>query len=93
MKLRVVYPQCLRCNAYIVAAVCLLISLAVPRDGSGESIRRTPIVGIVEKVAPAVVNISAEAIVRAPDRFLEIFSRRDGASSRSALALSSSPTA
>jgi S1-C subfamily serine protease len=39
----------------------------MPGVSEGQSIRRTPIVGIVEKVAPAVVNISAEAIVRAPD--------------------------
>jgi serine protease Do len=49
----------------------------MPGVSEGQSIRRTPIVGIVEKVAPAVVNISAEAIVRAPDPFFgDFFAQR-----------------
>jgi serine protease Do len=48
-----------------------------PRAEGQSSIRRTPIVEIVEKVAPAVVNISAEAIVRAPDPFFgDFFAQR-----------------
>ena len=34
-----------------------------------DSVRRTPVVRVVERVSPAVVNISAEAIVRQPDPF------------------------
>lgn len=47
-----------------------------------DSPRRTPIVELVERVAPAVVNISAEAIVRAPDPFFGgFFSQRRRAQS------------
>jgi Do/DeqQ family serine protease len=37
------------------------------------SARRTPLVSVVEKVAPAVVNISAESTVREADPFFGIF--------------------
>ncbi len=47
-----------------------------------DSPRRTPIVEVVERVAPAVVNISAEAIVREPDPFFGgFFPRRRRAQS------------
>lgn len=47
-----------------------------------DSPRRTPIVEVVEAVAPAVVNISAEAIVREPDPFFGgFFPRRRRAQS------------
>ena len=38
-----------------------------------QSARRTPLVAVVEKVAPAVVNISAESTVREADPFFGIF--------------------
>ena len=45
-------------------------------------VRRTPIVAVVEKVAPAVVNVAAEAIVREADPFFgPFFSRRRRAQS------------
>jgi serine protease Do len=50
-----------------VAAVlgsALLLAAAAPSD-----VRRTPLVQAVEKVSPAVVNISAEAMVRQADPF------------------------
>ncbi len=45
---------------------------AAPGTG-GLSARRTPVVTVVEKVAPAVVNISAESIVREVDPFFGQF--------------------
>ncbi len=46
-------------------------------SASVSAVRRTPVVGIVQQVSPAVVNISAEAIVRQADPFFgEFFSRR-----------------
>ncbi len=66
-----------------IAVAALVLSLGTvtligpPRAEGQSSIRRTPIVEIVEKVAPAVVNISAEAIVRAPDPFFgDFFAQR-----------------
>src|SRR5436305_4472682 len=38
-----------------------------------QSARRTPVVAVVEKVAPAVVNISAQATVREADPFFGMF--------------------
>jgi serine protease Do len=38
-----------------------------------QSARRTPVVSVVEKVAPAVVNISAESTVREVDPFFGLF--------------------
>jgi serine protease Do len=38
--------------------------------------RRTPVVAVVERVSPAVVNIAAEAIVREPDPFFGGFLSR-----------------
>ncbi|HEV2852371.1 MAG TPA: trypsin-like peptidase domain-containing protein [Thermoanaerobaculia bacterium] len=38
-----------------------------------QSARRTPVVAVVEKVAPAVVNISAESTVREADPFFGMF--------------------
>ena len=61
------------------AILVVVISwLALPTCATAANTnRRTPIVEIVEKVAPAVVNISAEAIVRAPDPFFgDFFAQR-----------------
>jgi serine protease Do len=40
-----------------------------------QAARRTPVVAVVEKVAPAVVNISAESTVREADPFFGMFGR------------------
>jgi serine protease Do len=40
---------------------------------SPQSARRTPVVTVVEKIAPAVVNISAESTVREADPFFGMF--------------------
>jgi serine protease Do len=55
-----------------VSAAALLVALWVtstPLAAQDGGVRRTPIVRVVESVAPAVVNISAESIVRAVDPF------------------------
>jgi serine protease Do len=58
----------------LFAVLTLAGRLPVPAQ---ESLRRTPIVEVVEKVAPAVVNISAEAIVRDRDPFFgDFFTQR-----------------
>jgi serine protease Do len=64
-----------------VIVLCAGAGLEVPAGvapaAADASVRRTPVVEIVERVAPAVVNISAEAIVRAPDPFFgDFFQRR-----------------
>ena len=46
---------------------------AAPARSEGIAARRTPVVAVVEKVAPAVVNISAESIVREVDPFFGQF--------------------
>jgi serine protease Do len=47
-----------------------------PRPAPANSPRRTPVVVAVERVAPAVVNIAAEAIVREPDPFFFFYRDR-----------------
>src|SRR5215212_2013843 len=42
---------------------------AAARETAGPAARRTPIVQVVERVSPAVVNISAESMVRQADPF------------------------
>ncbi|MCP4202593.1 MAG: PDZ domain-containing protein [bacterium] len=55
---------------------CLMLAVALEPSWAAES-RRTRVVEIVERVAPAVVNISAEAIVRQADPFFgRLFGRR-----------------
>lgn len=80
MSRRLESPQPLRGSRNVPASFISLVALTalfMPGVSEGQSIRRTPIVGIVEKVAPAVVNISAEAIVRAPDPFFgDFFAQR-----------------
>lgn len=65
-------------------ALCLgvlLLAATLSPAGASES-RRTRVVEIVDRVAPAVVNISAEAIVREADPFFgSLFSRRRRAES------------
>ncbi|HEX2252335.1 MAG TPA: trypsin-like peptidase domain-containing protein [Thermoanaerobaculia bacterium] len=51
-------------------------------EPSSRELRRTPVVRVVERVSPAVVNISAEAMVRQPDPFFGgFFTRRRRAQS------------
>jgi len=45
-------------------------------DPHHENVRRTPVVEVVEKVSPAVVNIAAEAMVREADPFFFGFRTR-----------------
>jgi serine protease Do len=56
-----------------VATLAALAPLAAPpaaaQASRGVDVRRTPVVEVVEKVSPAVVNISAESMVRQPDPF------------------------
>ena len=53
-----------------------------PTGAPPAGVRRTPIVAVVEKVAPSVVNVAAESIVREADPFFgPIFSRRRRAQS------------
>ncbi|MEA2599766.1 MAG: serine protease Do [Acidobacteriota bacterium] len=54
-----------------VFLILCLTSLAAAQ--TPPSARRTPLVSVVEKVAPAVVNISAESTVREADPFFGIF--------------------
>ena len=60
-----VYRSCVR------RAVAVLLAVLSPAAGSrAESDpRRTPVVEVVERVAPAVVNVAAEAMVREVDPF------------------------
>ncbi len=54
-----------------VAVSMLLLAPALDSSAAAQSaaIRRTPVVEVVERVSPAVVNISAESIVRRADPF------------------------
>jgi len=49
--------------------VSLLLLIAAPLFGQPTSTRRTPVVEAVRRVAPSVVNIAAESIVREVDPF------------------------
>lgn len=53
----------------VLALIGGLSTVSLVAQGSTANPRRTPIVEVVERVAPAVVNISAESIVREPDPF------------------------
>ncbi len=55
-------------------ALLTLVALALPCSSrAAENVRRTPVVAAVERTAPAVVNISAESIVRDLDPFFGRF--------------------
>ncbi len=63
-----------------VLATLLLLSFSGPKDAARAqsrtadlAARRTPVVAVVDKVSPAVVNISAEATVREVDPFFGMF--------------------
>src|SRR5512143_3135719 len=51
-----------------LAAAALALAAAAA-GAQAPSVRRTPVVEVVERVSPAVVNISAESIVREVDPF------------------------
>jgi len=55
------------------AAHTWLFLLLIPLLAGAQTSRRTPIVAVVEKVSPAVVNISAESTVREADPFFGLF--------------------
>jgi Do/DeqQ family serine protease len=55
-------------TAFLILCLTNLAAAQTP-----PSARRTPLVAVVEKVAPAVVNISAESTVREADPFFGIF--------------------
>jgi serine protease Do len=55
---------------------CLLLSALLPNLAAAQtpqSARRTPLVSVVEKISPAVVNISAQSTVREADPFFGVF--------------------
>jgi serine protease Do len=57
-----------------LSAVSLLLFLAgLGLAQTPQAARRTPVVAVVEKVAPAVVNISAQSTVREADPFFGMF--------------------
>ena len=60
----------------VAALLSLGATLSAHEPGSGNP-RRTPLVEVVEAVAPAVANISAEAIVREPDPYFGGFFSRN----------------
>jgi serine protease Do len=67
-------PNAARRLALLIAALCAVGLAARPlRLAASQAERRTPVVAVVEKVSPAVVNISAESTVREPDPFFGIF--------------------
>ncbi len=54
--------------AIVLAARTAPAAVAAP-PAAGDDIRRNPVVDVVERVSPAVVNISAESLVRERDPF------------------------
>jgi len=57
-------------------AFLLLVMLSSPLSAqppAGQSARRTPLVAVAQKVSPAVVNVSAESVVRDVDPFFGMF--------------------
>jgi serine protease Do len=63
----------------LTIVLSLVFSLSAAADVAD---RRSPVVRVVEKVSPAVVNVAAEAIVREPDPFFgEFFGRTTRAQS------------
>jgi serine protease Do len=63
----------------VLTLFCLISVLALPGTGplaaqsSTQASRRTPVVAAAEKVSPAVVNVSAESVVRDVDPFFGLF--------------------
>jgi len=64
----------MRLGSTISATLLTLFLVSGPAAAqSPQAARRTPVVAVVEKVAPAVVNISAESTVREADPFFGVF--------------------
>jgi serine protease Do len=65
---------------FVASLTASLVAAAPPAAAQGRDaatdVRRTPVVDVVERVSPAVVNISAESIVRDPDPFFGGFLSR-----------------
>ena len=61
-----------RTTTFSCAFLLVFFNLAASAQ-TPQSARRTPVVAVVEKVAPAVVNISAESTVREADPFFGMF--------------------
>ena len=59
--------------ALLVGAAVAAAPLAGQAAPPADAVRRTPVVQVVERVSPAVVNISAESIVREVDPFFGRF--------------------
>jgi serine protease Do len=57
----------------VVLAFPLLFLMHSSAGLAGQAERKTPLVAVVEKVSPAVVNISAESTVRQADPFFGMF--------------------
>jgi serine protease Do len=69
-----------------MALLSLLLCSAAGLADAAQEQRRTPVVAVAEKVSPAVVNISAESMVRDVDPFFGLFF---GPTTRSAQSLGS----
>ncbi len=54
---------------FLCAALEAVLPLAAYAQSAGLAVRRTPVVEVVERVSSAVVNVSAESIVRDVDPF------------------------
>jgi len=63
----------MRASRTISATLLTLTLASLAAAQSPQASRRTPVVAVVEKVAPAVVNISAESTVREADPFFGVF--------------------
>jgi serine protease Do len=68
----------LRTTVSTVSMTLFLAGLPLSAPGAAvaqtpQSARRTPVVAVVEKIAPAVVNISAQSTVREADPFFGMF--------------------
>ncbi len=62
----------MRRSSLVFSPLALFLALSAPAFAQPPS-RRTPVVEVVERVGPAVVNIAAEAIVRDVDPFFGLF--------------------
>ena len=67
------YPTAMRRMTTFSCAFLLFLLTHAAFPQTPQSARRTPVVSVVEKVAPAVVNISAESTVREVDPFFGLF--------------------
>jgi len=63
----------MRRRAFLRTSIPLLLLAAPLAAQSSQAARRTPVVTVAEKVSPAVVNVSAESVVRDVDPFFGSF--------------------